>query len=68
MHDLHSEHCSPLTSEKAAYFRWRENLSGYEDHDSHVDEDQQLRRHLRITAKDEAQWRALRDSQFQIEF
>lgn len=68
MHDLLSKPGSSLSSEKAAYFRWRDNLSGYENLDSYMDDDQQLRHELSITAADEIEWRKLRESQFQVEF
>lgn len=51
-----------------SYFRSRDARSVYEDYDSHVDEDQQLRRKLRITAKDEIEWQQLRESEFRVEF
>lgn len=68
MYDLCAKPGSSLPPEKAAYFRWRDNLSGYEHFDSYIDEDQQLRHELRITAADELEWRKRRESQFQIEF
>ncbi|MGD9560829.1 MAG: hypothetical protein AB7W44_00915 [Pyrinomonadaceae bacterium] len=68
MHDAHSASGSSLPPEKAAYFRWRDNLNGYEDFDSHIDEDYQLRRELKITTADETEWRELLESQFKIEF
>lgn len=68
MHDLHSKPASSLAPEKAAYFKWRDSLRGYENFDSYLDEEQQLRGELRITAKDEIEWRKLRESQFLVEF
>lgn len=68
MHDVPSRQRSSLATEKAAYFKWRDNLNGYEDFDSHIDEDQQLRDTLRITATDETEWQRFRESQFKIEF
>lgn len=68
MHDAPSRQRSSLGPEKAAYFRWRDNLSGYEDFDSHIDEDHQRRRELSITAMDEIEWRELLESRFKIEF
>ncbi|MGE0654114.1 MAG: hypothetical protein AB7F88_00625 [Pyrinomonadaceae bacterium] len=43
-------------------------MNGYEDFDSHIDEDYQLRRELKITTADETEWRELLESQFKIEF
>jgi hypothetical protein len=57
-----------MAPEKAAYFRWRDSLSGCENFDSHVDEDQQLRRDLCITTADEIGWRRLQESAFCVEF
>jgi hypothetical protein len=68
MHDLCSKPGPSLLPEKAAYFSWRDNLSGYENFDSYIDEDQQRRHELRITTADEIEWRKLQESQFRIEF
>jgi hypothetical protein len=68
MHDQESRQRASLSPEKADYFRWRDDRSGYEDFDSHIDEDRQLRREFCITAKDEIEWRHLKDSEFRIEF
>ncbi|MBX3295878.1 MAG: hypothetical protein KF762_09220 [Acidobacteria bacterium] len=53
---------------KVNYFRWRDDRSAYENYDSYTDEDQQLRRKLRITAADESEWRRLKESEFRVEF
>ena len=66
MHDRRLE--SSLEPEKAAYFRWRDSLIGYENFDSYLDDDRQLRQELRITSTDEIEWRRLRESEFRIEF
>ena len=68
MHDQELKRRVSLSPEKADYFRWRDDRSGYEDYDSHIDEDQRLRRNLRITAADEIEWRQLRESEFRVEF
>ncbi len=68
MHDQESRRRVSLSHEKVHYFRWRDDRSGYEDYDSYIDEDLQLRRNLRITAADEIEWRQLRESEFRIEF
>jgi len=68
MHDSHPESGPSLITEKAAYFRWRDSLSGYENFDSYLDDDRQLRQKLRITPTDEIEWRRLRESEFRIEF
>lgn len=68
MHDSCLQSGFSLLPEKAAYFRWRDSLSGYENFDSYIGEDQQLREKLRITATDEIEWRRLRESEFRIEF
>mgnify|MGYP001189968214 CR=1 FL=1 len=68
MHVQESRQSASLTPEKMSYFRSRDARSGYEDYDSYADEDQQLRRNLRITAADEIEWRQLRESEFRIEF
>jgi hypothetical protein len=68
MHDRRPKSCPSLVPEKAAYFRWRDSVSGYQNFDSYVDEDQQFRQELRITSADEIEWRRLRESEFRIEF
>ena len=68
MRDSCTEPDSSLVPEKAAYFRWRDSLSGYENFDSYLDDDRQLRQKLRITSTDEIEWRRLRESEFRIEF
>lgn len=68
MHDRVGPIVSSLPAEKLAYFEWRESLNGYEDYDSHIDDDQRLRRKLRITAADEIEWRQLRESECRVEF
>jgi len=68
MHDQESRRHILLSPEKVNYFRWRDDRRGYEDFDSRIDEDRQLRSKLRITAKDEIEWRHLKESEFRIEF
>ncbi|MCC7309367.1 MAG: hypothetical protein IT173_17530 [Acidobacteria bacterium] len=68
MHDQESRRRVSLSPEKVNYFRWRDDRNGYEDCDSYTDEDQRLRRNLRITAADEIEWRQLRESEFRVEF
>ena len=68
MHDRESRRHVSLSPVKVNYFRWRDDRSGYEDYDSYTDENQQLRRSLRITAADEIESRQLRESEFRVEF
>lgn len=68
MHDSRLQSGSSLLPEKAAYFRWRDSLSGYENFESYLDDDQQLRQKLRITSTDEIEWRRLQESEFRVEF
>lgn len=68
MHDRRPQSSSSLLPEKAAYFRWRDSLSGYENVDSYIDDDQQLRQKLSITTTDEIEWRRLRECEFRIDF
>jgi hypothetical protein len=68
MHDLRSQAISPLAPERAAYLVWRDSLGGYQNFDTHIDEDQQLRRDLCITAAGEIEWRRRRDAEFHVEF
>ena len=68
MHDQESRRHISLSPEKVNYFRWRDARSGYEDYDSFIDEDQQLKRDLRITAADEIEWRQLRELAFHVDF
>lgn len=68
MHDLRSKPESSLAPDKLAYFSWRDSVSGYENFDSYIDEDYQIRRELRITAADEIEWRKLQESHFLVEF
>lgn len=68
MHDRRPQSSSSLLPEKAAYFRWRDSLSGYEDFDSYIDDDQQFRQKLCITPADEIEWRRVREFEFRIEF
>ena len=48
MHDRRPQSSSSLLPEKAAYF-WRDSLSGYENVDSYIDDDQQLRQNCPYT-------------------
>mgnify|MGYP000991672093 CR=1 FL=1 len=68
MHDSRPESGPPLVPEKAAYFRWRDSWNGYENFETYMDDDQQLRQKLRITSADEIEWRRLRECEFRIEF
>ena len=68
MHDQESRRHILLSPDKVNYFRWRDDRTGYEDYDSYIDEDQQLKRDLRITAADEIEWRQLRELEFRVEF
>jgi hypothetical protein len=68
MHDSRTEPCSSLLPEKAAYFRWRDSLGGYENFDSYIDDDHEFRQELRITSTDEIEWRRLREFEFRVEF
>ncbi len=68
MHDRRPNSGSSLVPEKAAYFCWRDSLSGYENFDSYIDDDQELRQNLCISPIDEIEWRRLQESEFRIEF
>lgn len=57
-----------LSPEKVNYFRWRDDRMGYEDYDSFINDDQQLKRDLRITPADEIEWRQLRELEFRVDF
>ena len=68
MHDREFKPRSLLPLEKLAYFRWRESWTGYEDCDSNIDEDRQLRHNLRITPDDDLKWTRIKESEFRVEF
>ena len=68
MHDRESKSLPSLPLEKLAYFRWRDNVMGYENYDSNIEEDQHLRIKLRITAGDDSTWKLIKESEFRLEF
>jgi len=65
MDDRGSNPRPPLPLEKLTYFRWRDSLNGYENYDSHIEEDQQLRK---ITRGDDLTWKLIKESEVRVEF
>lgn len=68
MHDSESSRRLSLRLDKLAYYQWRESWTGYEDCDSYIDEDRQLRNDLKITQDDDINWDRIKESAFRVEF
>lgn len=68
MHEGESISPPPLPLEKLDYFIWRDGVIGYENYDSHIEEDQHLRKDLRITREDDSIWKRIKESEFRVEF